>query len=246
MEGDHSGRDLAVRTSAAALTAFATLLGADAAAAATAMQPVTESALLTAVGWVRQRWSRNRAEVLADAADAAGKSAEDLLLAAASDDRRHELLARALGIAQDTALHNKRRALGRALAAGITGNDAHIDGELMFMRAVADLDAPHIRALALMASEQPGIGQQSSSPFHAGWSPATMAARDPGLGPALPALLSTLEAHGLIGSPVTSAPWLASREAYNVTPAGRHLLGRLAEDLPEPLQLKQNTQNPVQ
>jgi hypothetical protein len=31
-----------------------------------------------------------------------------------SDDRRHELFARSLRIAQDTALRDKRRALGRA------------------------------------------------------------------------------------------------------------------------------------
>lgn len=36
----------------------------------------------------------------------------------------------------------------------------------MFMRAVADLDGPHIRVLQLMAREKPGAGQQSGSPFH--------------------------------------------------------------------------------
>jgi hypothetical protein len=38
---------------------------------------------------------------------------------AVSDDRRQELFARTLTVAQDTALRNKRRALGRALAAGV-------------------------------------------------------------------------------------------------------------------------------
>ena len=37
---------------------------------------------------------------------------------AVTDDRRHELLVRTLSTAQDTALRNKRHALGRALAAG--------------------------------------------------------------------------------------------------------------------------------
>jgi hypothetical protein len=49
-----------------------------------------------------------------------GSSVEDLLEKAVSDDRRHELLSRVLGIAQDAALRDKRRALGRALAAGGT------------------------------------------------------------------------------------------------------------------------------
>ena len=58
-------------------------------------------------------------------------------------------------IAQDTALRDKRRALGRALAAGIEGDDAKIDDELLFIRAIADIDTPHIRLLALMAKNSP-------------------------------------------------------------------------------------------
>jgi hypothetical protein len=170
--------------------------------------------------------------MFAYASQAAGESPDDLLLQAVSDDGRHELLVRALSIAQDTALRDKRRALGRALAAGIAGDDAQLDDELMFMRAVADLDAPHIRVLQLMASEQPGAGQQSGSPFHAGWSPATIAARDRGLGDAVPALMWTLEAHGLIRAATSSTPWLSSREAYNLTAAGRRMLDRLAEESP--------------
>jgi len=96
---------------------------------------------------------------------------------AVSDDRRHELLARALGIAQDAALRDKRRALGRALAAGIAGDDARIDDELLFIRAIADVDEPHIRLLALMASEWPLPGKLSGSVFHGGWSPGAIAAR---------------------------------------------------------------------
>jgi hypothetical protein len=78
-----------------------------------------ETVLSHVAGRIRQRWNRNAAGTLADAAEASGEPVEDLLLRAVSDDRRHELLARALGIAQDAALRDKRRALGRALAAGI-------------------------------------------------------------------------------------------------------------------------------
>lgn len=42
-------------------------------------------------------------------------------------DRRHELFARILTTAWDTALRNRRRALGRALAAEVVGDDARID-----------------------------------------------------------------------------------------------------------------------
>jgi hypothetical protein len=227
---EDTGCELATRTSAAALTGLASLLGPDAAFVATTLQPVTETVLLDVARKIRQRWNRNSAEMLDDAAKAAGESPENLLLRAVADDGRHELLARAVGIAQDAALRDKRRALGRALAAGIAGDDAQLDDELMFMRAVADLDAPHIRLLALMASRRPMPGKDSGSVFHAGWSPATLAVRDPGLGDAVLALIWTLEAHGLIHSATSSTPWLSSREAYNVTQAGLLMLERLTAE----------------
>ncbi len=40
---------------------------------------------------------------------------------------------------------DKRRALARSLAAAIVGEDAVLDEEFLFVRAVADLDSPHIR-----------------------------------------------------------------------------------------------------
>jgi hypothetical protein len=124
-----------------------------------------ETVLSHVAGRIGQRWNRNAAETLADAAEVSGELAEDLLLRAVSDDRRRELFARALGVAQDAALRDKRRALGRALAAGIAGDDARIDGELLFIRAVADVDEPHIRLLALMASERPLPGSSAAASF---------------------------------------------------------------------------------
>jgi DNA-binding IclR family transcriptional regulator len=100
----------------------------------------------------------------------------------------------------------------------------------MFMRAIADLDAPHIRILAMMANEPAQFGAQSGSPFHAGWSPVTIAARQRGPLSAVYALMSTLEAHGLIRAATGSTPWMPQREAYNITAAGRQLLDRLSED----------------
>ena len=230
MEDEDGRHELAVRTSVAALNGLAILLGPDAAAAAATLSPAMETALSHAAGRIRQRWNRNAAETLADAAETSGGPAEELLVRAVSDDRRHELLARALGTAQDTALRDKRRALGRALAAGIVGDDARIDDELLFIRAIADLDEPHIRLLSFMASERPAPGKLSGSIFQGGWSAAAIAARQPGLAGALPALMWTLEAHGLIRSEPGSAPWQSPREPYNVTQAGEQLLERLAAD----------------
>jgi hypothetical protein len=185
---------------------------------------------------VRQRWNRHAAETLADAAEASGERVEDLLLKAVSDDRRHELLARALGVAQDTALRDKRRALGRALAAGIAGDDARVDDELLFVRAVADLDEPHIRLLALLSSKHALAGEMSGSMFQGGWSPGGIAARDPGLGETLQTLLRTLDAHGLIQVEASSSPWQSSRVTYNITLTGLALLERLACDVPDSIE----------
>jgi hypothetical protein len=176
---------------------------------------------------------QHAAQTLTDAADAACDALEDFVKKAVADDRRHELLTRALSIAQDTALRDKRRALGRALAAGIVGDDACVDDELLFIRTVADVDAPHIRLLGLLAAQTAMAGQKSGNVFQAGWSLDAIAAADPGLGDAVPALLSTLRLHALITDeePVTMyrGPGAVST-CYNITESGRQFLNRLVEN----------------
>ena len=136
------GRDLAIRTTAAVLAGAAGPAGPDVAAVGTALTPAMEVAFSAVVRGLNQRRFRHGAQTLSDAAGAAGEPVEELLAKAVADDRRQELLARALSIAQDAALRDKRRALGRSLAAGIAGDDAQIDDELLFIRAVADIDRP--------------------------------------------------------------------------------------------------------
>jgi hypothetical protein len=226
-EADH---EMAMRTGVAVLTAGAGLLSPEAGAAATALTPAMEALLSRVVGSLSQWRLRHAAETLEDAAEAAGEPVGQFAEKAVSDERREELFSRTLLIAQDTALRDKRRALGRALAAGIAGDDAKIDDELLFIRAVADIDTPHIRLLALMAGERISPGKQSGSVFHGGWSLPTIAARDRGLGEAVPALIAILESHGLVRAMQSSTPWQASRAAYDVTSAGRKLLERLTAE----------------
>lgn len=172
MGTEEGGRELAIRTTVTVLTGAASLLGPDVAAAATALAPVMEAALTKAAPVIGQRRFVHAAETVAGAAQASGSSVEDLLEKAVSDDRRHELLSRVLGIAQDAALRDKWRALGRALAAGIAGDDARIDGELLFVRAVADVDVPHIKLLKILSEDQQPIrGSLGGSVVMAGLSP---------------------------------------------------------------------------
>jgi hypothetical protein len=93
---------------------------------------------------------------------------------------------------------------------------------------VADIDTPHIRLLSLMAGERISPGKESGSVFHGGWSVPAIASRDQGLGEAIPALLATLESHGLVRAMQSSTPWTAAQAAYHVTNAGRTLLERLS------------------
>jgi hypothetical protein len=205
MAEDEPRHELAVRTGVAVLTAGAGLFGPDAGAVPAALTPALETVLSRVVGVVSDWRADHAAEILEDAA-------------------------RTLTIGQDTALRDKRRAHGRALAAGIAGDDAKIDDELLFIRAVADIDTPHIRLLALMAGERIPPGKDSGSVFHGGWSLPTIAARDPVLGEAVPALLSTLESRDLVRAMQSSTPWTAAPAAYDVTNAGRMLLERLAAE----------------
>ena len=131
-----------------------------------------------------------------DAADAAGVPLGEFMDLAVSDDRRHELFARSMRIAQDTALRDKKRALGCALAAGVMGDDAWIDEELLFMRAVDDLDEMHLRLLGRARL-------LSDSQVYAAWQggPSIIVQADPGLAAGIGALLGALELHGLIEQP---------------------------------------------
>lgn len=143
---------------------------------------------------------------------------------ATADDRHHDVFARAMSLAQDTALREKRRALGRSLAAGVMGDDARIDEELLFMRAVQDIDGMRIRLLERMAtvSIQPP-----------GWSVRVIAEADPGLAGSARALIGTLELHGLIARAVPTAPIRgvgAGQANYYITEQGREFLKRLPEN----------------
>jgi hypothetical protein len=154
VEDEETGRELMRQTSAAILLGVATAKAPELAPLAVAATPLA-SAVATAIGRIGRRRVENAAETLADAVEASGAAPEEFIHEATADDRRMELLTRTMVIAQDTALRRKRRALGRALAAGVAGDDARIDEELLFLRAVADVDTPHIKLLARMTEGPP-------------------------------------------------------------------------------------------
>jgi hypothetical protein len=229
---------LAIEVVVAAAAGAAGLTNPDAGAIATGLSPLAVAGLGRISEAIRLRRLSNAAETVMDAAVTFGAETEahfiEFIEAAVSDPEHQELLARTLVIAQDTAMRDKRRALGRALAAGIEGDDARIDDELLFIRAVADIDAPHIKLLKILSEEQQPIRGSLGGSVPHGWSLAMVAAQHPEFAGALPALISTLESHALIQTTRLATP--TSAVQYSVTSAGRQLLDRLTEDVSIPYQ----------
>jgi hypothetical protein len=212
-----SDKNLAVQLVVAFGIGVATIYGAVPGGLATMLGPLL-TAVLNALTRVGRRRAEHAADTLLDAADKAELPVAEFFDKAVADDRRHELFTRALSIAQDTALREKRRALGRALAAGVMGDDARIDEELLFVRAVDDIDEMHIRLLGRLADGGRTAGE--------------IVQADPGLGDGVLALLGQLQSHGLIDSraPVTPGGAMTPEPYYFITNSGRAFLTRLADD----------------
>jgi hypothetical protein len=214
-------RNLAIQLVAAFFAGALTLYGVVPGALATMFAPAL-AAIMTSLARVGQRRAEHAADTLMDAADAADVPLDEFFSRAVADDRRQELFTRTLIIAQDTALREKRRALGRALAAGVMGDDAQIDEELLFIKAVEDIDMMHIRLLDRIATAQPAEG----------WMASTIVAADRGLANGIRALLGTLELHGLIAARVSHGIRVQGPQEtrYDFTDSGRRFLSRLADD----------------
>jgi hypothetical protein len=231
-------KDLAVQIVVAFGIGIATIWGAVPGGLATMLGPLM-TVILNAMTRVGRRRADHAAQTLVDAADEAQLPLAEFFDRAVADDRRHELFTRALSIAQDTALRDKRRALGRALAAGVMGDDARINEELLFMRAVEDIDEMHIRLLGRMAK----VAIQPP-----GWSVRKIAEADPGLANGARALLGTLELHGLVVQTVPTAPIAgegAGQAHYYITQQGREFLKRLAENPTEETAGQRGASGPV-
>jgi hypothetical protein len=214
---------LATKVAVGFLSGLASLAGAEGVVAAATFAPVAEAIATSAVRKLGRRRIEHAAETAMYAAQAARIPLDEFTDRGVADDRRHELFGRTLTVAQDTALRNKRRALGRALAAGVMGDDARIDEELLFIRAIADIDEMHIRLLAQM------VKPPDMPP---GWSALKVVEADPGLADGVRALLGTLELHGLIAAVVPGSPIRgpgAGQTFYNITESGRRFLDRLAD-----------------
>lgn len=240
-EEEESGRPLAVRVAASALGAAAGLVGPDAAVAGAGLAPVIEEVLGQFFDMVFSKRAERVTETLLDAAEELGGDAAEQLKrfvdAAASDQTYQELLARTLTIAQDTAMRDKRRALGRALANALDDIGTKVDNEIAFVRMLADLDPVHIRVLKIM-SRRPKHLDQVARQLNAAedpkavrqWYEWSLVEADPGLEGSAWGALRVLEQHGLIwdrGEQLVPHPDKMQHE-FMITPYGDYLIERLA------------------
>lgn len=210
-------------------------------ALATGAVPVVQAGMDYIAWKIGNRRVEHAAETLEDAADALGaEKPEDFIefvKAALSDPERQELLARALTIAQDTAMRDKRRALGRALASAASDIGTKVDDELDFIRVLADLDPVHVRVLRIMNQRPPHLNQvarqmnaEDDPRFGRQWYPWSLQAADPGLGDSVWGALRMLEQHGLIwdrGEQLVPPPHGMQHE-YEISPYGEYFLEMLA------------------
>jgi hypothetical protein len=135
---------------------------------------------------------QRRIEEMADAAESeAGEPFAALLGRAQSDDDRSDLANDVLSQAADAASAWKIRALGRALALGLlASDDAAIDEVRLMVRAMRDLESPHVRILHHLYVHRSR---------HDGTPDAELASMFPNGVRVVYTLLKTLERHGLAG-----------------------------------------------
>jgi hypothetical protein len=231
LSNDESRHELALRMAAAAIGASASLLSLDAAIAGTTLTPFLEDMLGHIYYSLASRRREHAAQTLTDAADEIGAETPEQFVkfieTALSDAEHQELLARALTIAQDTAMRDKRRALGRALAAAVSDTGTKVDDELVFIRVLADLDEAHIRALRIMTVVPTHLSTMGLEARQ--WYPWSIAQADPGLADTAWTLLRLLEHHALIWSSGEQLVPGGREPEYTITPYGEWFLTRLVE-----------------
>lgn len=231
MSAEQTRKSLAIRITAAALGASAGLVSPDAAVAGAALTPMLEDALGHIFDRIDSQRRENAAETLMDAADEFDAETPEQFMkfieGAVSNPQHQELLARGLTIAQDTAMRDKRRALGRALASAVAETGTTVDEELAFIRTLADLDPADIRVLRLTNTVPEHLlagGYEAKQ-----WYPWSIAQVDPGLAGSAWTSFRVLEQHGLVWSSGNQLTPHGHQPEYSITGLGEYFLARLAD-----------------
>lgn len=175
------------------------------------LEPFVEPLVTKVFDELRGDAQRRHFETLAAAQQTLGVETDELeRLVLASEGSRLQA-GIALSAATRTTWSPKLIAVGRALAAGLMGeDDTRIDTQPLIMAALADIEFPQASLLELLVCRWPMTTQEGvvaaafksePNPWTAGqriWLTSEMVAVRPTLRPVLPSLLGTLQRHGLV------------------------------------------------
>jgi hypothetical protein len=147
-------------------------------------------------------------------------------------DALRMLLASAVSAAEVTAVRAKLDALGRALARGAFANDdALIDEQQLVVRALADIEAVHLRVLEHLSApiQIRDFEGELSPPMLTGYAESGIRSQH---GAGIEAVLAALQSNGLArtsGNAVEILQRPTNDVAWVITPFGQQLLAELAE-----------------
>lgn len=212
---------------AAGLTGY---LGLGPGAIAAGAAPVVLAGLDYISGTIGSRRLDCATETLTDAATEFGAATTDEFIkfveAAVSDEERQELSARALAIAQDTSMRDKRHALGRFVPQAANDTGTKVDKQIIYLRVIDDLDEPHIRLFRFMTTKPPHQdvvnGQREAigkAPLRE-WHPSDLGQADPGIVEVVWSLLPVLARHGLISGGYEVLTWAGREPNTSSRPIG--------------------------
>jgi hypothetical protein len=179
---------------------------------------------------IEDRWQR-AAGTLQHAAKFAELNLDQLTMAILAAPARTELAMTALEAAAHTRLQAKIRTLGRAIATGALAEDqALVDEQQFLVRALARLEAPHLKVLQLVSGPRvvmPGTPSQYSKTY-LNWSVQDITTRYPQSGYLIDTICAEMLGAGVI-SP-DREPAVAGEPAYRINPFGRRTLDILIEE----------------
>lgn len=158
---------------------------------------------------------------------------EELLARVQREPRIADLFTDAARTAMETDLEQKRRALAKVLKLGFfRSDDAEIDEERMFLRAIAPLEVPHLRILDILRQPPPmpdggriAVGTALSEELLHGFYPQA--------GQHLRALMTQLESWGLVVDDQPASTRQPSNSRWVVTLLGQQVYEFLKDTRPE-------------
>jgi hypothetical protein len=204
--------------------AVAVVIGADEIAAA-ALGGLS-AGIVKALGRLTQR-RRKQIETFAEATSDYGAAFEELVETALADDRKLDLLRRALESACRTADRERIRFYARMATQGVLSkDDAMVDQKDRVLSSLAALDPVDVKVL-LQMQEPTDTVWTKNAPQRG----PSLAEQMPEVATVLDAVLARLEVHGLITGHVGSS-FLSSSPTWVVTDYGRFCVRQLL-DRPE-------------